>query len=148
MGWVLVVIEEKFTTKVFSTRASRIIFLFVAWFLVREGALRTSGFENGPILCPIRLLTGYPCPGCGGTRAMGAICLGQFDKAWSLNPITFAVCLVLITWAFKITPLYKLARQLSMAFRRQALVIQVLSLIFLYALAWIAALERFKLGIL
>lgn len=148
MGWVLVVIEEKFTTKVFGTRASRIIFLFVAWFLVREGALRTSGFENGPILCPIRLLTGYPCPGCGGTRAMGAICLGQFDKAWSLNPITFAVCLVLITWAFKITPLYKLARQFSVMFRRRALAVQVLSLLFLYAIAWIAAIERFKPGIL
>ena len=144
----MVVIEEKFTTKVFSTRASRIIFLFVAWFLVREGALRTSGFENGPILCPIRLLTGYPCPGCGGTRAMGAICLGQFDKAWSLNPLTFAICLFLITWAFRITPIYRLARQISAAFQRRVLVVQVLSLIFLYAIAWIAAIERFKPGIL
>ncbi len=144
----MVVIKEEFTTKVFSTRASRVIFLFVAWILVREAAIRTSGFENGPILCPVRLITGYPCPGCGGTRAMGAISLGDFERAWSLNPITFAICLALIVWALKITPVYKLARQLSMAFRRQALVIQVLSLIFLYALAWIAALERFKLGIL
>jgi hypothetical protein len=144
----LVVIEEKFTTKAFGNRASRIIFLFVAWFLVREGALRTSGFENGPILCPIRLLTGYPCPGCGGTRAMGAISLGDFERAWSLNPITFVICLVLIVWALKITPLYNLARQVSAVFQRRALAIQVLSLIFLYAIAWIAAVERFKPGIL
>jgi hypothetical protein len=144
----LVVIEEKFTIKVFKTRASRVIFLFVAWFLVREGAIRTSGFENGPILCPMRLITGYPCPGCGGTRAMGAICLGQFDKAWSLNPITFAICLALIVWALKITPVYSLARQVSAAFQRRALVLQVLSLTFLYAIAWIAAIERFKPGIL
>lgn len=143
----MVVIEEKFTTKVFRTRTSRVILLFVAWFLVREAAIRTSGFENGPILCPLRLITGFPCPGCGGTRAMGAICLGQFDKAWSLNPLTFVICLFLITWAFKITPLYSLARQISAAFQRRALVVQVLSLIFLYALAWIAAIERFKPGI-
>ena len=144
----MVVIEEKFTTKVFRTRASRVILLFVAWFLVREAAIRTSGFENGPILCPMRLLTGFPCPGCGGTRAMGAICLGQFDKAWSLNPMTFAICLFLITWAFKITPIYRMTRQIAAAFQRRALVVQVLSLIFLYALAWIAAIERFKPGIL
>ena len=143
----MVVIKEEFTTKVFKTRASRVIFLFVAWFLVREAAIRTSGFENGPILCPFRLLTGYPCPGCGGTRAMGAICLGQFDKAWSLNPITFAVCLVLIVWALKITPLYSLARQVSAAFQRRALVLQILSLTFLYAIAWVAALARFDSGI-
>ena len=143
----MVVIEEKFTTKVFRTRTSRVILLFVAWFLVREAAIRTSGFENGPILCPFRLLTGYPCPGCGGTRAMGAICLGQFDKAWSLNPITFAVCLVLIVWALKITPLYSLARQVSAAFQRRALVLQILSLTFLYAIAWVAALARFDSGI-
>ena len=141
------VVEEKFTTKVFKTRASRVILLFLAWFLVREAAIRTSGFENGPILCPFRLLTGYPCPGCGGTRAMGAICLGQFDKAWSLNPITFAVCLVLIVWALKITPLYSLARQVSAAFQRRALVLQILSLTFLYAIAWVAALARFDSGI-
>jgi hypothetical protein len=148
LGWVLVVIEEKFTTKIFARRTSRVIVLFITWFLVREGAMRTSGFENGPILCPIRLLTGYPCPGCGGTRAMGAISLGDFERAWSLNPITFVICLVLIVWALKITPLYNLARQVSAVFQRRALAIQVLSLIFLYAIAWIAAVERFKPGIL
>lgn len=144
----MVVIEEKFTTKIFARRTSRVIVLFITWFLVREGAMRTSGFENGPILCPIRLLTGYPCPGCGGTRAMGAISLGDFERAWSLNPITFVICLVLIVWALKITPLYNLARQVSAVFQRRALAIQVLSLIFLYAIAWIAAVERFKPGIL
>jgi hypothetical protein len=148
LGWVLVVIEEKFTTKIFARRTSRVIVVFITWFLVREGAMRTSGFENGPILCPIRLLTGYPCPGCGGTRAMGAISLGDFERAWSLNPITFVICLVLIVWALKITPLYNLARQVSAVFQRRALAIQVLSLIFLYAIAWIAAVERFKPGIL
>ena len=79
---------------------------------------------------------------------MGAICLGQFDKAWSLNPLSFAICLFLITWAFRITPIYRLARQISAAFQRRVLVVQVLSLIFLYAIAWIAAIERFKPGIL
>ena len=144
----MVVIEEEFTTKVFGTRASRIIVLFVAWFLVREAATRTSGFENGPILCPVRLLTGYPCPGCGGTRAMGAICLGQFEKAWSLNPLTFSVCLFLITWALKIAPLNMMVRQISAAFQKRSLALQIFSLIFVYGVAWIAALARFNSAIL
>jgi hypothetical protein len=62
--------------------------------------------------------------------------------------MTFAICLFLITWAFKITPIYRLTRQIAAAFQRRALAVQVLSLIFLYALAWIAAIERFKPGIL
>jgi hypothetical protein len=148
LGWALVVIEEEFTTKVFGTRASRIIVLFVAWFLVREAAARTSGFENGPILCPVRLLTGYPCPGCGGTRAMGAICLGQFEKAWSLNPLTFSVCLFLITWALKIAPLNMIVRHISAAFQKRSLALQIFSLIFVYGVAWIAALARFNSAIL
>lgn len=78
---------------------------------------------------------------------MGAISLGDFERAWSLNPITFAICLFLIAWAFKITPLYSLTRQISAAFQRRALALQVLSLTFLYALAWVAALARFDSGI-
>lgn len=40
-------------------------------------------------ICPVRLVTGYPCPGCGITRA--ALCLLRLDftGAATLNPSVF-----------------------------------------------------------
>jgi hypothetical protein len=136
------------TKTLLRTRTHRVLALLLAWLIVRETSLRTNGFEDGPILCPVRLLTGFPCPGCGGTRAMGAISTGQFEQAWSLNPITFAVCLIAITWAVQIKTLNSLIQQSLSAFRSQPVSIQVLSISILYALAWIAAISRSNSGIL
>jgi hypothetical protein len=79
---------------------------------------------------------------------MGAISTGQFEQAWSLNPITFAVCLIAITWAVQIKTLNRLIQQSLSAFRSQPVSIQVLSISILYALAWIAAISRSDSGIL
>lgn len=140
--------ENLFSKRVFGTRAGRVCLVFITWLLIRETALKTNGFEDGPVLCPVRLLTGYPCPGCGGTRAMGAICLGDFERAWQLNPITFFVCLIVVTWALQITSLNTLVRKTSSKLRSQSLTVQVLSIICLYAVAWMAAIARFNSGIL
>jgi hypothetical protein len=136
------------TKTLIRTRTHRVLALLLAWLIVRETSLRTNGFEDGPILCPVQLLTGFSCPGCGGTRAMGAISTGQFEQAWSLNPITFAVCLIAITWAVQIKTLNRLIQQSLSAFRSQPVSIQVLSISILYALAWIAAISRSDSGIL
>ena len=136
------------TTKVLTSRVSRLGILFVVWLIVREASLRTGGFEDGPVVCPIRLLTGYPCPGCGGTRAIGALCVGQFERAWSLNPVTFVLCFMVLAWAAQITPLNKLARRILTVFQSRAIFLQVLVLTSLYIIAWIAANGRFNSGIL
>lgn len=39
--------------------------------------------------CPFRALTGWLCPGCGSLRAIHQLLLGNFRKAFALNP--FAV---------------------------------------------------------
>ena len=39
--------------------------------------------------CPFRALTGWLCPGCGSLRAIHQLLLGNFSKAFALNP--FAV---------------------------------------------------------
>jgi hypothetical protein len=36
--------------------------------------------------CPFRALTGYLCPGCGSLRAIHQLLLGNFSKAFALNP--------------------------------------------------------------
>ena len=140
--------KSGFVSRVVATRAGRVALVTLAWLLTREASTRTSGFEDGPVLCPWRLLTGYPCPGCGGIRAMGAISTGQFEQAWLLNPLAFLVCGVVLVWAFRITPLIKIAQQASIKFRSQAFAIQAIAMALLYAFVWIAAVVRFDSGIL
>ena len=140
--------KSGFVSRVVATRVGRVALVALAWLLTREASLRTSGFEDGPVLCPWRLLTGIPCPGCGGIRAMGAISTGQFEQAWLLNPITFLVCGVVLVWAVRITPLVEFSRKSLTMFRSQSLLLQVMILSLSYALAWIATVARFNCGIL
>jgi len=137
-----------FVSRVIATRAGRVALVAIAWLLTREVSMRVNGFDDGPVLCPWRLITGYPCPGCGGIRAMSSIAVGQFEQAWLLNPITFLACFVVIVWAFRITPLIKFAGKASALFRSQSFSLQVVILSLVYALAWIAAVARFNSGIL
>lgn len=44
--------------------------------------------DNGIILCPFRALTGYPCPGCGMTRAFSALAHGEPVRAVIYNPLS------------------------------------------------------------
>ena len=43
--------------------------------------------------CPMVIVTGLPCPGCGTTRALIYIFRGQFGRAWQLNPCAFLMVL-------------------------------------------------------
>ena len=36
--------------------------------------------------CPSVIVTGFPCPGCGMTRAVLYLLKGQFLRSWALNP--------------------------------------------------------------
>jgi hypothetical protein len=40
-------------------------------------------------LCPFKLLTGFPCPGCGLTHAFCDISRGHLQAAWQANPFGF-----------------------------------------------------------
>ena len=42
-------------------------------------------------VCPMRLLTGFPCPGCGMTRALIAFFSGDFHAAWHYHPLFPAI---------------------------------------------------------
>lgn len=39
--------------------------------------------------CPSVIFTGFPCPGCGMTRAALFVLTGQFERAWNINPMIF-----------------------------------------------------------
>lgn len=55
-----------------------VIFLFILLHLL---------FEE---FCPMVVLTGLPCAGCGMTRAAWELLTFQFADAWQLNPAIFA----------------------------------------------------------
>lgn len=47
-------------------------------------------------LCPSVLVTGFPCPGCGMTRAVFSILKGNFAAAWHLNPFSYAAVILVV----------------------------------------------------
>lgn len=47
-------------------------------------------------VCPMKSITGIPCPSCGSTRSVLAILKGAFQEALWLNPIGFLLASVLL----------------------------------------------------
>lgn len=41
--------------------------------------------------CPVVIFCGFPCPGCGVTRATACFITGRWQQAWRLNPVIFAI---------------------------------------------------------
>ena len=54
------------------------IYLAVIYFLMQSG--------RPFIFCLLKILTGLPCPFCGGTRAALALLQGHLTAAFALNP--------------------------------------------------------------
>jgi hypothetical protein len=42
--------------------------------------------EDGPVVCPFRLATGLPCPGCGLARSWSALAQGDPAEAFARHP--------------------------------------------------------------
>lgn len=48
--------------------------------------LDPATIANGPVICPFRLLTGLPCPGCGLTRSWVFAVHGDIGASLSAHP--------------------------------------------------------------
>jgi hypothetical protein len=55
------------------------------------GAVAIVIVFTGNWRCPVRLATGYPCPGCGMTRATLEALHGHLDKATAWHPLVWIV---------------------------------------------------------
>ena len=61
-----------------------------------------SPSDDGFTLCPVALLTGVACPGCGMSRAIAWLLRGDWDRAIEyhpLAPVVLGMGLVAVVWA-------------------------------------------------
>jgi hypothetical protein len=52
----------------------------------------------GLVLCPFRLVTHLPCPGCGMTRAMLELVQGHLYRALVIHPFSPFMAVILAGW--------------------------------------------------
>lgn len=52
-------------------------------------------------LCPMVVLTGFPCPACGMTRAVLSVLRGNFEAAWQLHPFSYVFLLLAAVFAVR-----------------------------------------------
>lgn len=48
--------------------------------------------------CPMLILTGFPCPGCGMTRALILVLTGRFAAAWQFQPPVYGWILLALAF--------------------------------------------------
>jgi hypothetical protein len=53
------------------------------------------------MICPFKILTGIDCPGCGLTRGSLCVLSGQWKRALSYNPTSFAWVLLILWLLFQ-----------------------------------------------
>jgi hypothetical protein len=66
--------------------------------LCASAALEPSEVRAGPVVCPFRMVTGLPCPGCGMTRAWVLLAHGRPDAAMLANPFVLLVMPAAVLW--------------------------------------------------
>lgn len=59
-----------------------------------------SGFQIFKITCPIKMITGISCPGCGMTRAYLSLLRFDIAKAFYYHPLFFLPPIMLMTFLF------------------------------------------------
>lgn len=52
-------------------------------------------------LCPIRNITGLPCPGCGMTRAFLAVARFDFARAFEFHPLFWLIPLIFLIYLLR-----------------------------------------------
>lgn len=70
--------------------------------------------DDGPTFCPIAILTGTACPGCGLTRATSALVRGDLTAALSHHPLVLLIAVQLIgAWWWLMLRRWGLVRPMS-----------------------------------
>ena len=84
--------------------------------LVSGGLIATRLYPSlvfGLANCPLRDITGVPCPTCGGTHTAASLAAGQWMTALAANPVVAVGLVVFLGWA-----LYSLTATIFPGLRR------------------------------
>ena len=104
-----------------ATRAAGYVAAFFAGGLALSALYATAGLG---LPCPFRLLTGWDCPLCGGTRMGEALLHGDIQAAFGFNPPALVSLVILgvlgVLWTVEAVggPAFRLPRPLSERLRR------------------------------
>jgi hypothetical protein len=77
--------------------------------IVGAFALSADRIESGPTICPFRLATGLPCPGCGLTRSWVYLAHGRWTDSVTAHP--FGVVAAALVVALIVTVVRSRARR-------------------------------------
>jgi len=114
---------------------ARIAVLITVW-LGMAMLWNSDKLANGPVLCWFRALTGHPCPFCGSTRAVGALCAGSIVAAWKLNPLGVVAFMAFAIYLIKPSLAKSLKDNLRKVRNKIGPVLATTSVVTLFALTW------------
>ena len=70
----------------------------IKWAILLIGVCFLALWAATGSICPMVAFTGFPCPGCGLTRA-GLLALSlDFPGAWKMNPFIFPIGALILIW--------------------------------------------------
>lgn len=115
----------------------------IAWTSSLYGLARWSqGFESGPALCPLRFVTGVPCPFCGTTRSVGNLIQGDFQAALAFNPLGYLLAALALALFLIPREVKQWSEKGSIKFRNLSITQRTATVIAIMAIAWIANIPR------
>ena len=86
----------KITRKIYGI-AGALLILAIPYFIMLYND--NGHIETSQSLCPFKMMTGFPCPGCGITKSLIFLYEGNFSKSiyyHLFGPFTFLFCIVAI----------------------------------------------------
>jgi hypothetical protein len=127
---------------VLDKRSVRFLLIAVGLFSIKVLSNYNSDFTKGPTVCPFKLVTGLPCPGCGTTRAVAALLDGRFSDSIGFNPLGVTFVVAAFLWGARFNILERYMKDLNGLFEK--LTQRQRSLVGLALLVLILALNVFR----
>ncbi len=83
-------------TRATSLVAPVVVFIAIVGLLI--GARTYESWPIKPRECNFKVLSGYPCISCGGTRSFMALSRGEFSTAFAFNPLAVISVFFVTAW--------------------------------------------------
>ena len=113
---------------------NRWILIFIAGLAILQVGLTAAGWRGWP--CPIRIISGVPCPGCGLSRATALFIQGQWQSAIEVHAFAPIIAVgfgfLVITAVMPRSLQHRAARRVAAWERRTAIVTLVVLAMFIY----------------